>query len=530
MPRQPDTLLVDLQKYKADYQLAGESRFRRQRLGLGGTGDAHLTQMQFWKVREYCRDADRNDCIVGQMVDRMCDNIVGEGLTCEPQTPDPELNTAIKLRFQSWAEDKSQCCSRRMFPFGMQQRLVLRSEFFDGDIFAMPVADDARVQLVEGDRCLTPGNTKLNVIHGIFLGELAEPLQFWFTKVKRRDVHLQFVGDVDKYDAYDDQGFAQVWHCLDPKRASQSRGIPALKSVFDYLTMLEDVNFAKLVQAQVVSCIALFIERGSEFKGNAELKLGSRDTQQADDSTTENLEQLKPGLVIKGRKGETPKNFSPAIPNAEYFDHVRLILRIIGAAAGLPLSLVLLDTHDTTFHGYRGELNEARKGFRRARARLASNFCCPVYRWKVRQWFREGLFPAAAKYAKDGSLYWHKWIGEGWPYVDPEKDAQADVVALDNMLESPRELQARKGRDFEDVRDETIQDNGSLIEKAILEAQRLSKITGEKITWRDVISPRGEIKTAQIQPAGGKPGSNGPTPPNGNGNGQHVNRLEGVAA
>lgn len=500
MPRQPENIFHDLHGIRADYQLATESRFRRTRMGLGGTGDAHLTQAQFWKVREYCRDADRNDSIVGAMADRMCDNVVGEGLECEPQTPDPQLNKQIKDMFWYWGQDKAQCCSRRMYTFGMQQRLVLRAEFFDGDIFAIPVLD-GRVQLVEGDRALTPSNTSLRVIHGILLGDMDQPEQAWFTKVRRRDVHIEAVGDVKKYDFYDDEGFAQVWHCFDPKRSSQTRGVPAIKAVFDYLSMLEDVNFAKLVQQQVVSCIGLFIERDSSFKGALDATLGPRSSETEEDGTTRELEKLRPGLVIKGRKGEKPHALTANVPNAEYFPHVRMILRIIGNAAGMPLSLVLLDTSDTTFHGYRGELNEARKGFKRARVRLASNFNSNVYRWKVRQWFRKGkLLPAAAKFALDGSLYYHKWIGEGWPYVDPEKDAQADVVAQDNMLESPRELQARKGRDFIDVRNETIEDNGGLIRAAIAEAQAIEKETKVTVTWRDVLSPRGKTDKPTGQP------------------------------
>ncbi len=496
MRTREDNLMVDLQRFKADYQLAGESRFRRVRMGLGGTGDAHMTQAQFWKVREYCRDADRNDCVVGQMVDRMCDNVVGEGLMCEPQTPDPEVNKTIKQRFWDWSIDKAQCCARRMFPFGMQQRLFLRSEFFDGDIFAMPVGNDARIQLIEGDRCLTPSNTTKKVIHGILLGDQAEPLEFWFTKIKRRDAHIERVSEVETYSAYDEEGFAQVWHGLDPKRVSQSRGVPALKAVFDYLTMLEDVNFAKLVQAQVVSCIGLFIERTNDFKGSTNIRLGAQSTEQDEDSNTQTYEKMKPGLILKGRRGEKPQAINANVPNAEYFDHVRLILRIVGAAAGLPLSLVLLDTHDTTFHGYRGELNEARKGFRRARGRLAQNFCTPVYRWKVRQWLRTGLLPdSAKKFAADGSLYWHKWIGEGWPYVDPEKDARADVVAMDNMLESPRGLHARQGKDYEEIVDETIEDNGSLILKALQKAAAINQAYPKAdVSWRDVLRPReGEL-------------------------------------
>jgi len=495
------TLATEFEQIKAEYKAAAPSRHWRTRTGLGGRADSHLTAQQFWMLREYSRDMDRNDCVVGQMVDRAIDNIIGDGLRVEAQTSDKVLNTELPQMFREWGNDPRQCCARGLFTFGQQERLSLRHRFFDGDVFALPLESGA-VQLVEGDRCLTPSNTSRNVVHGIFLDDYERPQEFWFTKQKRLDWRIQNVGDMQRYPAYDEAGEPQVFHVFDAKRVTQTRGVPVFKSVYDLLTMFEDVNLAKLVQAQVVSCIGLFIERDKDFKGATDATLGPRTTETDDDSTTRTLEKMRPGMIVKGRKGEKPVSIQANVPNAEYFDHVRLLLRIIGANIGIPLSLVLLDTSDTTFHGYRGELNEARKGFRSNRNVNIQRFNCNVYRWKVSQWLKSGkLGEAAKRLAKNGELFKHKWIGEGWPYVDPEKDAKADVVALSNMLESPRELHAKRGRDYEDVLDETIKDNTQAIKRAIVASQEITKETGVTVTWRDVLRPlEGEMVLTEQQP------------------------------
>src|SRR4051812_21975832 len=101
-----DQLRTVKEQYKADYNAAQPSRFRRQRVGLYGSGDAHYaSEWAFIRVREYARDMERNDALVGAILDRAVDNTVRTGFVLEPKTGDPKLNKDLKARWDDWAED-----------------------------------------------------------------------------------------------------------------------------------------------------------------------------------------------------------------------------------------------------------------------------------------------------------------------------------------------------------------------------------------------------------------------------------------
>lgn len=504
MPPKFETVMDTLSSFRGQYSAGVENRFRRNRSQLGGSADTHLTPFQLWRVREYVRDMDRNDPVVGQLVDRACDNIVGEGFILQVSTGDKGLDQTLEDIFNAWAHDAAKCDSRRQHNLDAMGWLAKRHEFVDGDIFGLPLSAGP-LQMMEAHRCGANQATLSDVVHGIKIDSMDRPQEYRFSKLDSHVYHTQYSAEFEPVAAYDSEGNPNVFHVFSATRFSQTRGVPAFMAVFDHLSMLDDVNFAKLVQQQVVSCIGLFIERDKDFKFKIDAKLGSRDESLLDDdSTTRQLEKLRPGLVVKGRPGEKATSMLSNVPNAEYFDHVRLILRIIGAQLGMPLTLTLLDTHDTTFHGYRGELNEARKGFRRRQNNLADKFYSPVYRWRTRVMLKEILraAPSAHKLLQTGAIWKHKWMRPTWQYIDPSKDAQSDVVQLNNLLESPRSLHASRGRDFGDIVIETVEDNGSMIEAAIVEAERINKLLVSAnmptITWREILQPLVSQQSIQI--------------------------------
>jgi capsid protein len=369
------------------------------------------------------------------------------------------------------------------------ERLALMSRWIDGDVFGNPI-DEGMLQMIEADRCVTPTNTSKNVVHGVLLNELDRPIEFWFAKAsvgKDRLQHVSRVSDTVPYSAWTEEGDPAIFHVFKAGRYSQTRGVPVFAPVFDVCGQFEDLNFAKLVQAQVVSCVGAFLEM------DGAVQLGPRTDETDDDGTTKRLEKLHPGMIVKLRPGQKLSQFSPNVPNAEYFDHVRLILRLIGANIGLPLTLVLLDTHDTTFHGYRGELEQARIGFEVEQQRFPNQFNRPCNRWKIREWVRNGKLKGAVvqKMFASGEIFKHKWQAPGWPYVDPLKDANADTIIMEKMLESPRGLHARRGRDYDDVLQETVEDNGKLLSAMESKAIELNnQYPSARFTWRDVLNPR----------------------------------------
>jgi capsid protein len=258
--------------------------------------------------------------------------------------------------------------------------------------------------------------------------------------------------------------------------------------------MFEDVNFAKLVQQQVVSCIAAFIT------SERDLQWGAREEQSESDGSTTTLEELTPGLVHRLRPGESLESFSPNVPSPEFMHHVRLIVRLIGGCIGMPLELVMLDTTDTTFHGYRGVLQQARKGFERRQQLIVSCFHRPVVTHLLQQWALED--PALRR---NKNLLRHSWTAPGFPYVDPKVDAQADQIRMRSCLASPRRIHAEQGASWDDVQVEIVDDMGSAIEKALTKAKELNdKFPDEDnpVTWREVLNldnPAGNTRTVREQ-------------------------------
>jgi len=498
-----------LHEAQAHYAGARPSRFRRPRYGLGGTADAHYAyDYDFWQLREYARDMDRNDAIVGQLVDRAVTNIIGTGIEPDPSTGDPALNQEIQDRWREWAADPRACDASCRLSFHDAERLALRHVFIDGDIFALPIwmGGDAvdRFQLVEGDWCWSPISFAEDVVHGIRLDAMGRPVEFLFTKPqpgKRLRVgRVEFASDLQSHPALTDDGWAKVLHLYRPARVTQTRGVTAFHAVFDRLGMIEDVDFATLVKQQMAAMFAAFITQTNE------IKFGSRSTQaNAIDGTQQTNEGLSPGALTRLRAGEDIRFASSNIPGTEFLDHMRHLLRFVGLALGMPLTMVTLDTSNTTFHGYRGELNEYRKSAREIQTNYVGRLHRPMYRHNLRAWYPEWFDGGRIKPALRKRLA-ARFQLPGWPYVEPLTDAQADSERLANKSAAPRHIAAERGHDWDDIVRESVEDYTQLVEASIQAAQNLSEKYGVEVDWREIAriaSPKGmTIKGTQ---AGAEP-------------------------
>jgi len=478
---------------KSDYQATKTSRFRRTRTvpGMGASADYHYrTEARYLRMMEYARDMDRNDCIVGQTVDRAVTNTIQDGFVLDPNTGDTGLDTAWADRWREWSEDSEQCDIAGERTFAEIEELVPRHCLVDGDILALPNRSGA-LEMVEGHRLRTPTNTSKNVVGGVLLDSNRRRLQYWLTRNEiDSNRALTKVGDVKQYDARDTAGEKQVFHVYVSKRLSQTRGVTAFAPIFDLLGMFEDINFAKLVQQQVVSCFAVFRKRSEEFLPGADAQRGERSSETLSDGTTRTIEGVAPGMEIFGQPGEDLIGFSPNVPNPEFFPHVKLILTLIGVNLGMPLVLVMMDASQTNFSGWRGAVDQARLGFRRNQRRLALRFHSPVFRWKVRQWLAEDAAARTTAGQSNVNPFGHRWHPPTWPYIEPLKDATADLVRVRNCLISPRRLHSERGREWADIARETVEDNAMAIRRAREEATAINAEFSDQqpVHWRELLS------------------------------------------
>ncbi len=479
------------EQYQADYAAGRrDSQFTRQRTGIpsmGANADYHYRNESQWlHMLEMARDMDRNDTVIGQAVTRAVNNIVQGGINPDPNTGDRGVDQELKDRWNDWAENPDECDLTGEDSFRDMEEQVCRSMFVDGDILVFPMDQSPQLQLIEAHRLRTPKNTRRNVVHGVLLSDQRKPLQYWVTKQDvgfRQSFHK--VGDMEKIPARDEDGQKNIYHIYHKKRTTQTRGITAFAPVFAPLQMFEDLNYAKMVQAQIVSAFSYirYQEIPSE-DGPGETEIGANT-----DGSPRYEAGVQPGIEITARPNERIEGFSPNVPNSEFFEHVKLILSMIGLNIGLPLILVTLDASETNFSGWRGAFEQAKLNFRSRQKHLARRFHRPVYTRNTEYWMSQDRALARAAQRSDVQIFRHSWRFPTWPYIEPGKDAAAIALQLATLQNSPRRISREHvGADFEEIYRETVEDYRDAVMYALqAEADVKAKFPNADVHWRDLL-------------------------------------------
>lgn len=479
--------LADL---RSDFEMARETRFKRRLRGVNPSGsgaDYHLRESDRLRMIERARDFERNQGLIATALRTLSVNVLQDGIAVDPQTGDDKLDDDLRARFQEWGSDPAACSSDHEHDLHALADMAFRAVIRDGDIAFLPLKD-GRLQAIEAHRVRTPSNTRRNVVNGVLLDSVRKRLEYWITK---DDIGtgraLTRVSEVDQIPAWDD-GQRNVFHVYNPDRVSQTRGLTAFAPIADTVGMHDDIQFARLVQQQIVSCFAIFRSRDMSSNFGAPRPHGAQETETQADGTSRIVEGIAPGLEITGAPGEKLEGFSPNVPNPTFFDHAKLILKFISSHLGLPLQMLLMDGTETNFSGWRGANDEARKNWRRQQRWMISRFYRPIYQFKLQQFIQADAALRSAAERKDINILAHRWNPPQWPYIEPVKDATADVLRQSQGLVSPRRVHRERGQDYQEVTREAISDREFKVRLAKEAASRLNDEFQDKdpVTWREL--------------------------------------------
>ena len=155
--------------------------------------------------------------------------------------------------------------------------------------------------------------------------------------------------------------------------------------------------------------------------------------------------ELAPGAINIMEPGEDVSFGTPSHPNTGFDVFMRAMAEQVGAALEIPADLLMM-SFNSSYSASRAALLEAWKAFRMRRHWLVKDFCEPVYEL----WLTEAV--ALGRIKAPGFLtdplirraYLRaEWIGPSQGQLDPVKEVNAAVVAIENGL-STREAEAIK--------------------------------------------------------------------------------------
>lgn len=243
---------------------------------------------------------------------------------------------------------------------------------------------------------------------------------------------------------------SEVLHILDPLEGGQIRGLSRLTAAIVSLWVLDAYDDAELERKKTAALFGVFIKRTDPtptFINKVQEDAAKAVT--GDGVATVNLQ---PGAAHQLLPGEDVVVAEPADVGNSYEQFQYRTLARICAALGLPYAGVTGDLTQANYANQRAALIEARRRLQAIQhGVIVFQMCRPVWNW-----FLEAAVLADALmlpgYTDNRRQYQKvRWIAPRWEWVDPLKDRQAEVVALNARTKSISQAIEEEGNDPDEV-------------------------------------------------------------------------------
>jgi lambda family phage portal protein len=229
-----------------------------------------------------------------------------------------------------------------------------------------------------------------------------------------------------------------VLHLFRPTYPGQVRGLSWLAPVLVPLSELDKAMDAQIVRQQIGAMLAGFV---TDQEGGAGGFEGDQSGSVLDGG-------LEPGTVKVLGPGQDVKFSDPPAIGAEANEFMRIVLRAVAAGVGVTFEQLTGDYSGSNYSSARAALIEFRRRIEAIQHHvIIRQFCRPVWqRWLATEALA-GRIDAAGLAEDPDAFLAARWITPGWGWVDPVKEVQATVAAIDAGLMSRREAVAARGWD-----------------------------------------------------------------------------------
>lgn len=379
------------------------------------------------EIVDRARQLERDSVIADGMLSRAVENVIGDGFRLRAQSKSEAWNERVEQRWNEWC--KSNADVRGLGTFNELMALTYRSWLRDGDVAAIKLADGA-LQFIESDQIANPlGNIpQKNHIDGIELDRRGKPVSFLVvTDPDPMWASVRFGQDFDTIPARD------VLYLARRQRLGQTRGLSAFSNVSWLLDQIDGQIEAVTVAARMSACVGLVIERETRQSGLTTTTDSAGNVRR---SMT-----LEPGMVAEVGRGDKVTTIDPKNPSQNFQDLLATLGRLVGLSFGLPLEVAFLDFSRTNYSSARAALLQAHKVWEIHQGMMAG-FASKVFSWWLMREIKAGRIPVRRDALK------HDWIKPGWKWVDPEKELNADLAAVDAGIMSLADLAEKQGKDL----------------------------------------------------------------------------------
>lgn len=429
---------------KRSFQGAAINRLTNDWLSPASTADDEI-RASLTQLRGRCRELERNNDYVRRFLSAIESNILGHSgiglqmkVTENGGLPDNLANDLIEKEWKKWSRREFCTVTKRMTWFDVQ-RLILRSVARDGDCIVRMIRDKEgfKLQLLEGDRLdlnLNRERTKNgdNEIRlGVEVDQVGRPVAYHLLDKNPSEVSMH-QGKRERIPA------SEIIHPFISDRIAQTRGTPWFVSSMTRLQMLGGYEEAELTSARVSASKMGFLikDRPDSYVGDL-------------DESGQPLMEVEPGAIEQLPEGTTFQAWNPDHPTGNYAGFVKSCLRGIASGLGISYNTLANDLEGVSYSSIRAGVLDEREFYKAIQTWMIDTVVRPIFEgWLETNILNGTLNLPAAKLDKFNAPH---WLPRRWAWVDPLKDQQASILAVENHFKSKREVVAESGGDYEET-------------------------------------------------------------------------------
>lgn len=442
-----------------------------------------------------CRDQYQNNSLIAGAVERICTNVIRNGIYPQFQfrdragALDRKANTGWEKLFRRWS---IYCDSTGHDSYGSLQTLGLRHMWFDGGYLIHRVYDDSlpgivplRLEFLEYnqldtliDGVMTSGNIARR---GIEFDAAGREVAFHILEHHPGDyIPRGTFGSSKRVPA------ADIIHVWDREMISQYSGISWLHAVVMEGYRMEEFRHITQDNARAQAVFAYFLRSSMPgFSLGPGLPAGGQTSPfnpaQTGGTVDKEIELNSP-MVQKLPQGTEVQAISPSHPGNNYEPFVKDSQRWQSAGLGMSFEGFANNYTDSSYASARSGSLEERLSYQGQQQFVEEKVNRRVVGWFLEAAWLAGLAASAMPgYGRDPLSYHEQAIGQfpGWTWVDPSNDANAAEKLIDLAIDTRTSQAAQRGQVFEDIVERQIEEEKSLIELYKLRRQRLALIGEE---------------------------------------------------
>jgi lambda family phage portal protein len=400
---------------------------------------ADITARARWLVR--------NNGYAANAIESWAGNVVGDGIKPSSLIADADRKARVQRLWLDWTDDSD---AEGFTDFYGQQRRAAREVFIAGEVFLRfrprrpedGLVVPLQLQMIPSEMLPLSRNEQIpggNVVRqGIEFDRIGRRVAYHFLRRHPGDVtDPGLAGETVRVPA------SEIVHVIDPVDAGQLRGISRFAPGIVKLFLLDQYDDAELDRKKVAAMHALFITTPAPAE--------PFDVAESDEAGERTMD-LQPGQIVMLEPGEEVQTSAPADVGQTYEPFQYRTLLQVSAALGVPYAYLSNDMLKANYSNSRLALLEFR---RRVEAYQHAVMVWQICRRVWARWMDTAVMAGALDLpdyeARRREHIACSWLPPKWDWVDPLKDARAEIEQIEAGLKSRTQALAERGYDADQV-------------------------------------------------------------------------------